>query len=164
MQEIGVPRDDGRWVFQYKQCRKYGFALRVILREIPDAALAAELRYTLQYHFTGNVSGRPLTVCAVCDSTLTGSGQAGLVDSGSTGSSRVGAESWSSPAIRRPLRATKCRASRRAQCRVVSFVESARVTRTAAVSSIPAARRNMQASGVLPPHFGSHMVCVLSRG
>jgi hypothetical protein len=46
MEEIGEPREEGRWVFRYKRCRRCGFALRVILREIPDAALAAELRAT----------------------------------------------------------------------------------------------------------------------
>ncbi len=55
MEEIGKPQEDGRWVFQYKRCRKCGFALRVILREIPDAALAAELRKILANSFVRNV-------------------------------------------------------------------------------------------------------------
>ncbi|HSB68454.1 MAG TPA: hypothetical protein VLT62_03855 [Candidatus Methylomirabilis sp.] len=37
----------GRWVFRYKRCRLCGFAVRIILREVPEAALVAELRKTL---------------------------------------------------------------------------------------------------------------------
>ncbi len=55
MQEIGKPQEEGRWVYQYKRCRKCGFAVRVILREIPDAALAAELRRILTNSFVRNV-------------------------------------------------------------------------------------------------------------
>jgi hypothetical protein len=55
MEEVGKPQEDGRWVFQYKRCKKCGFALRVILREIPDAALAAELRRILANSFVRNV-------------------------------------------------------------------------------------------------------------
>jgi len=47
MEEIGEPLEEGRWMFRYKRCHRCGFALRVILREIPDAALAAELRESL---------------------------------------------------------------------------------------------------------------------
>ena len=53
MEEIGEPFEEGRWVFRYKRCRRCGFTLRVILREIPDAALAAELRVTLGRVFVG---------------------------------------------------------------------------------------------------------------
>lgn len=55
MEEIGKPQEEGRWVFQYKRCRKCGFTLRVILREIPDAGLAAELRKILANSFVRNV-------------------------------------------------------------------------------------------------------------
>jgi hypothetical protein len=55
MEDVGKPQDDGRWVFQYKRCRTCGFALRVILREIPDAALAADLRKILANAFVRNV-------------------------------------------------------------------------------------------------------------
>jgi hypothetical protein len=55
MEEIGRPKQEGRWVFQYRRCRKCGFAVRVILREIPDEALAAELRRTLANSFVRNV-------------------------------------------------------------------------------------------------------------
>lgn len=55
MEELGSPQEEGRWVFQYRRCRKCGFAVRVILREIPDAALAAELRRTLANSFVRNV-------------------------------------------------------------------------------------------------------------
>lgn len=55
MEEIGKPQQEGRWVFQYRRCRKCGFAVRVILREIPDEALLAELRKTLANSFVRNV-------------------------------------------------------------------------------------------------------------
>jgi hypothetical protein len=55
MEEVGKPQEEGRWVFQYKRCRKCGFSLRVILREIPDASLAAELRKILANSFVRNV-------------------------------------------------------------------------------------------------------------
>ena len=55
MEEVGQPQEEGRWVFQYKRCKKCGFALRVILREIPDAALASELRKILANSFVRNV-------------------------------------------------------------------------------------------------------------
>jgi hypothetical protein len=47
MEEFGEPVEEGRWVYRSKRCRRCGFALRVILREIPNAALAAELRESL---------------------------------------------------------------------------------------------------------------------
>jgi hypothetical protein len=55
MEELGAPQEDGRWVFQYKRCRKCGFTVRTILREIPDAHLAAELRKILATSFVRNV-------------------------------------------------------------------------------------------------------------
>jgi hypothetical protein len=57
MEGIGEAQQDGRWVFQYKRCRKCGFAVRVILREIPNAALVAELRQTLANAFARGFSG-----------------------------------------------------------------------------------------------------------
>jgi len=44
MEEVGTPQQYDRWVFEYRRCRRWGFAVRVILREIPDAALVASLR------------------------------------------------------------------------------------------------------------------------
>jgi hypothetical protein len=55
MEELGKPRTEGRWVYQYKRCKNCGFAVRVILREIPDAALAADLRRILANSFVRNV-------------------------------------------------------------------------------------------------------------
>jgi hypothetical protein len=52
MEEIGEPREDGRWVFQYRRCRRCGFTVRVVLREIPDAAMLEDLRETLVKAFT----------------------------------------------------------------------------------------------------------------
>jgi hypothetical protein len=54
MEEIGGPQSNTRWVYQYKRCKRCGFAVRVILREIPDEALAADLRQTLVTCFARN--------------------------------------------------------------------------------------------------------------
>lgn len=55
MEEIGRAKEEGRWVYQYKRCKKCGFTVRVILREIPNADLINELRKTLQNSFVRNV-------------------------------------------------------------------------------------------------------------
>ena len=55
MEDVGTRHTDGHWVFQYRRCRTCGFALRVILWDIPDAALAAELRKILADAFVRNV-------------------------------------------------------------------------------------------------------------
>ena len=57
MEEIGEPQEEGHKVFQYKRCKKCGFALRVILREIPDVALATGLRRTLAKSFLRDTAG-----------------------------------------------------------------------------------------------------------
>ena len=54
MEEVGPARQEGRWVFQYRRCRQCGFTVRVIVREIPDAVLAAELRQILATAFQRN--------------------------------------------------------------------------------------------------------------
>lgn len=54
MADIGEPQADHRWVFRYRRCTTCGFAVRVILREIPDADLAAELRMILENAFVRN--------------------------------------------------------------------------------------------------------------
>ena len=55
MADVGPPETDARWVYQYRRCRQCGFAVRVILREIPDAALVASLRESLARSFMRNV-------------------------------------------------------------------------------------------------------------
>jgi len=55
MEELGTPQEDARWVYRYRRCRQCGFAVRVILREIPDAALIASLRVGLAHSFMRNV-------------------------------------------------------------------------------------------------------------
>ena len=55
MEEVGTAQQEGRWVYQYRRCRECGFAVRVILREIPDTALAEELRRLLAVSFVRNV-------------------------------------------------------------------------------------------------------------
>ncbi len=55
MEEIGTSRQEVRWVYAYKRCKTCGFAVRVILRHIPDEALVTELRHTLAASFQRNV-------------------------------------------------------------------------------------------------------------
>ena len=55
MEQLGEPQEEGHWMYQYKRCRKCGFTVRVILREIPDQALIAELRGILATSFQRNV-------------------------------------------------------------------------------------------------------------
>ncbi len=55
MEDVGGPHRDHRWLYGYKRCRKCGFTVRVILQELPDAALAAELRQLLAKSFVRNV-------------------------------------------------------------------------------------------------------------
>jgi len=55
MEELGTPQQDGHWVYQYRRCRQCGFAVRVILREIPDTTLANSLRESLARAFVRNV-------------------------------------------------------------------------------------------------------------
>ena len=55
MEEIGAPQREGRWEYVYKRCRTCGFAVRVIVRELPDEALVTELRKILEVSFQRNV-------------------------------------------------------------------------------------------------------------
>ena len=55
MTEVGAPQRDGQWLFQYRRCPRCGFTVRVIVRALPDPALAAELRRILATAFTRNV-------------------------------------------------------------------------------------------------------------
>lgn len=55
MEEVGRAQQGGRWEYQYKRCRKCGFTVRVILREIPDEALIDDLRRILENSFQRNV-------------------------------------------------------------------------------------------------------------
>ncbi len=55
MEEIGGPEREGQWEYTYRRCRSCGFAVRVILRELPDEALVAELRKILAVSFQRNV-------------------------------------------------------------------------------------------------------------
>jgi len=55
MEELGASHETDRWVFQYKRCRHCGFTVRVILREIPNAAALLALRRILATSFQRNV-------------------------------------------------------------------------------------------------------------
>ena len=51
MEEVGAAAQEGRWMVQYKRCRQCGFTVRVVLRELLDTNLAAELRQILTTTF-----------------------------------------------------------------------------------------------------------------
>jgi hypothetical protein len=55
MEEIGTSQREGKWEYVYKRCRTCGFAVRLILREIPDEALIREVRKILENSFQRNV-------------------------------------------------------------------------------------------------------------
>ncbi len=46
MEAIGTPQVEGRWVYQYKRCRRCGFAVRSILKALPDQEIVASLQAT----------------------------------------------------------------------------------------------------------------------
>jgi hypothetical protein len=54
MEEIGEAHAVERWECVYKRCRICGFTVQAILRPIPDAALAADLRKALDRAFRRN--------------------------------------------------------------------------------------------------------------
>jgi hypothetical protein len=54
MEPIGTPFLEGRSEIQYKRCRRCGFTVRLILRQLPDAHLVAALRKELTSAFVRN--------------------------------------------------------------------------------------------------------------
>ena len=57
MATIGVPRQDGHWVYQYRRCQTCGYAVRLIVRHLPDDDLIAKLRKALENLFQRNAPG-----------------------------------------------------------------------------------------------------------
>lgn len=55
MEMVGASHSEGRWVFQYRRCRRCGFTVRVILREIPDFSLINDVRKILATSFVRKV-------------------------------------------------------------------------------------------------------------
>ncbi len=55
MEEIGTRKREGHWEYLNRRCRTCGFAVRVIVRELPDEALISELRKILEASFQRNV-------------------------------------------------------------------------------------------------------------
>jgi hypothetical protein len=51
MEPIGKPFLEGRSEIQYTRCRRCGFTVRLILRQLPDAELVARLRKELASAF-----------------------------------------------------------------------------------------------------------------
>ena len=54
MVNVGDPEAENGGLFQYRRCRRCGFTVRRILREIPDEELLAQLRFTLAHAFVRN--------------------------------------------------------------------------------------------------------------
>jgi hypothetical protein len=54
MEELGAAEQEGRWMVQYKRCRRCGFTVHLALREIVDTGLATELRQILATSFQRN--------------------------------------------------------------------------------------------------------------
>jgi hypothetical protein len=46
METVGTPQVDGRWIYQYKRCRRCGFAVRNIVKALPDQEIVASLQVT----------------------------------------------------------------------------------------------------------------------
>ncbi len=55
METVGSVQRDGQWEYEYQRCRTCGYAVRFVLREIPDEALITELRHVLATAFQRNV-------------------------------------------------------------------------------------------------------------
>jgi len=55
MEWLDAPQRDARWVYQYRRCRRCGFAVRVILHELPDTTLVNSLREELASSFMRNI-------------------------------------------------------------------------------------------------------------
>ena len=55
MEWLDALQRDVRWVYQDRRCRRCGFAVRVILCEIPDTTLMNSLREELAHSFMRNV-------------------------------------------------------------------------------------------------------------
>ncbi len=55
MEDVGDLLQEAHWEYRYRRCRTCGFAVRVILRPIPDEALLKRLRQDLAKSFVRNV-------------------------------------------------------------------------------------------------------------
>ena len=55
MERLDAPQRDARWVYQDRRCRRCGFAVRVILCEIPDTTRVNSLREELASSFMRNI-------------------------------------------------------------------------------------------------------------
>ena len=55
MEWLDAPQRDERWVYQDRRCPRCGFAVRVILHEIPDTTLAHSLREESAHSFVRKV-------------------------------------------------------------------------------------------------------------
>ena len=55
MEELGAAEQEERWMVRYKRFRQCGFTVRVVLRELLNIKLAAELRQILAASFQRNI-------------------------------------------------------------------------------------------------------------
>ncbi len=55
MKAVGEVQREGQWEYEYRRCTKCGYAVRFIVREVPDEALINDLRDILAVAFQRNV-------------------------------------------------------------------------------------------------------------
>jgi hypothetical protein len=55
MEDLGEDQTEGRWIYRYRRCRTCGYAVRLVVRELPDSALIERLRKELATALTRNV-------------------------------------------------------------------------------------------------------------
>jgi hypothetical protein len=55
MHAIGQVQREGRWEYEYRRCAQCGYAVRFVVREVPDENLIQELRDILAVSFQRNV-------------------------------------------------------------------------------------------------------------
>jgi hypothetical protein len=44
MEDVSDPLVEGRWTYRYRRCRRCGFAVRLVMRSMPDAEAIASVR------------------------------------------------------------------------------------------------------------------------
>ncbi len=55
MKALGAVQREGQWEYEYRRCATCGYAVRFVVREVPDEALIQELRDILAVSFQRNV-------------------------------------------------------------------------------------------------------------
>ena len=55
MEDLGEEEREDRWIYRYRRCPTCGYTVRLIVRQLPDQELIAQLRKTLATSFVRNV-------------------------------------------------------------------------------------------------------------